>query len=351
MSYIRLKWNFFGAGGSMRENELAILEQYDIDVKNTRKVRDAVLCETDQGLFLVKEMHFSEKRLSVLEYLGEHLRKRGCKNIDWILKNKENQLFSTSEEGNRYFLKKWFAGKECDIHKEKDVLDAVVNLTKIHGALQGFQVETEEEGVPVTPGEDLRQEYFRHNREMKKVRTFMRDRVGKGDFEMAFLKHFDSMYACADCALEHLKESKYEELLMKSRGNHALIHGDYNYHNILMTHQGIATTNFEHVQENIQITDFYYFLRKVMEKNHWDTNLGDKMLNCYDKNLPCKEGELEYIAICLAYPEKFWKAANSYYRSRKVWIPAKNLEKLELVIRQTEEKKHFLKTIFAFHLE
>ena len=83
-----------------------------------------------------------------------------------------------------------------------------------------------------------------------------------------------------------------------------------------------------------------------MEKNHWDIGLGNKILNCYHKNIPFRKGELEYIAICLTYPEKFWKAANSYYRSRKVWIPAKNLEKLELVIKQTEDKKQFLRSLF-----
>ena len=117
-----------------------------------------------------------------------------------------------------------------------------------------------------------------------------------------------------------------------------------------MTYNGVATTNFEHVQENIQVTDFYYFLRKVMEKNHWDVHLGDKMVNAYHKYLPISKDEMEYIAIYLAYPEKFWKAANSYYRSRKVWLPAKNLEKLELFIKQSEEKKTFLETIFSFHL-
>ena len=333
----------------MRENELEILQQYNINVKNTRKVREAVLCETDQGLFLVKELQFSEKRLSVLEYLNEHLRKRGCENIDWVLKNKEEQLFSVSEEGNKYFLKKWYYGKECDIHREKDILDGVKNLTHIHDALKEFPRETEQ-GLVMNQAEDLREEYFRHNRELKKVRTFMRDRVGKGDFEIAFLKHFDFMYACADSALEQLKHSKYEQLLEESRRANTLVHGDYNYHNILMTCTGIATTNFEHVEANVQVTDFYYFLRKVMEKNRWDVKLGDRMLNCYQKYRTMQEGELEYIAICLAYPEKFWKAANSYYRSRKVWIPAKNLEKLELVIQQMEEKKDFLKTIFAFQL-
>lgn len=333
----------------MRDNELTILDQYDIDVKNTRKVRDAVLCESGQGLFLIKELKFSERRLRVLERLCEYLRERECENIDWILKTKENELFCVAEDGSRYFLKRWFSGRECDIHREKDVLDAVANLTKIHLALRGFEGD-ESEGLTVMASEDLRQEYFRHNREMKKVRTFMRDKVDKGDFELVFLKHFDSMYNTAKLALESLEQSNYEDLLTDCRNKNQLVHGDYNYHNILMTYRGIATTNFEHIQNDIQITDLYYFLRKVMEKNHWDIGLGDKILNCYQKNIPFQEGELEYIAICLAYPEKFWKAANSYYRSRKVWIPAKNLEKLELVIKQTEEKKEFLETLFAFHL-
>lgn len=333
----------------MRDNELTILEQYDIDVKNTRKVRDAVLCESRQGLFLIKELRFSEKRLRMLEQLGEHLRQQGCDNIDWILKTRENELFCISEEGTKYFLKRWFSGRECDIHREKDILEATVNLTKVHLALRGF-ADNESEGLYVTVAEDLRQEYFRHNREMKKVRSFMRDKVDKGDFEHTFLRHFDSMYATANSALERLENSNYEELLTGCKRNRAIIHGDYNYHNVLMTYSGIATTNFEHVSNNIQVTDLYYFLRKIMEKNQWDTALGDKILNCYQKNIPFEKGELEYVAICLAYPEKFWKAANSYHRSRKVWIPSKNLEKLELVIRQTEEKKAFLESLFAFHL-
>lgn len=334
----------------MREHELSILEQYDINIKNTKKVRDAVLCDSDKGLFLIKEVRVSDKRLKLLEQLSMHVRKQGYENVDWMLRNKEESLFTVSEDGTKYFLKKWFAGRECDIYKEKDVLDAVENLTRIHRVLRNFVPSEAEETLTVTQGEDLRQEYFRHNREMKKVRSFMRDKVGKGDFELAFLKHFDAMYACADQALEELKASNYEELYKENQRNFRVIHGDYNYHNILMTYSGMATTNFEHAEANIQVVDLYYFLRKVMEKHHWDVELGDKILDRYQKYLPFKEGEMEFIAICLAYPEKFWKTANSYYRSRKVWIPAKNLEKLEMVIRQTEEKKQFLQTIFSFHL-
>lgn len=328
----------------MRESELKVLEQYEIDVTNTRKVREGVLCETSKGLFLLKELRVSEKRLDVLDTVCHHLKEQGYPNVDWILKTREGTLFSTSEDGIKYVVKRWFVGKECDIHREKDVLDGVRNLANVHLAFRGLYIDN------VTTAEDMREEYFRHNREMKKVRSFMRNKPDKGEFELSFLKNFDAMYADADAALSLLNDSCYGDLFQKHKEEHILVHGDYNYHNILITYDGMATTNFEHVATNIQVTDFYYYLRKVMEKNRWNISLGDKMIECYQKYLPFQEGELTYIAISLAYPEKFWKVANSYSRSRKVWIPAKNLEKLELVIKQTEEKKVFLENLFSFHL-
>ena len=62
------------------------------------------------------------------------------------------------------------------------------------------------------------------------------------------------------------------------------------------------------------------------------------------------EREMEYLKIRLAYPEKFWKTANAYYRSNKAWISAKSIEKLTTAIAQTREKERFLNQIFSFHL-
>ncbi len=46
-----------------------------------------------------------------------------------------------------------------------------------------------------------------------------------------------------------------------------------------------------------------------------------------------------------AYPEKFWKIVNFYYNSGKAWIPGRNREKLENLLRQEEEKKAFLDSV------
>ena len=111
----------------------------------------------------------------------------------------------------------------------------------------------------------------------------------------------------------------------KCKTEHTWIHGDYNYHNVLMTYRGVATTNFEHFREDIQMADFYYFLRKVMEKCQWNERIGNMLLEAYDKGKTISREELDYLAVRLAYPEKFWKVANSYYHSNKAWIPEKKV--------------------------
>lgn len=334
----------------MKENEMSVLEQYDIDVNGTRKIRGAVLCDTDKGLFLLKELKISQRRVPMLYTMCSYLERVGFEKVDTIVANKEDELVSTSEEGISYVLKKWYDGRECDIRREKDILDGVKNLARLHQVLRfSLELGKEEENLMLY-GEDLRQEYYRHNREMKKVRSFIRRKVGKGEFELAFLKHFDFMYEWAEGASERLQQSQYETLLEKSRKEQRLTHGEYNYHNVLMIQDQIATTNFEHFKIDIQLSDLYYFLRKTMEKNYWDASLGHKILNAYSRIETLSDNDMEYIALNLSYPEKFWKAADSYYRSSKSWISMKSIEKLESTIRQTEEKKRFLETIFAFHL-
>ena len=43
----------------MQEYELNVLEQYNIEVSGTRKTRGAVLCDTDRGMMLLKEVKLS----------------------------------------------------------------------------------------------------------------------------------------------------------------------------------------------------------------------------------------------------------------------------------------------------
>lgn len=329
----------------MKDYSLNVLEQYDIEVNSTRKVRGAVLCDTDVGALLLTEAAVSDHKLPVLEMLLTQISGCGYERVDSIFINKEGELITEAEDGTRYVLKRWFSGRECDVKREQEVLEAVRNLARLHRMMK---LPGEESGE--FPGNNLQEEFRRHNRELRKVRTFIRNRTAKGTFEQVVLEHFEEMYLWAEQAEKKLLSSAYERLTQTSREEGTIIHGDYNYHNVWMTSKGIATTNFEHFVNDIQASDLYYFMRKVLEKHEWNTELGRAMLRVYQEIMPLSEEERDYLAIRFSYPEKFWKLINSYYHSNKAWIPEKDVEKLRTVIAQTERKKRFLESIFSFHL-
>jgi hypothetical protein len=50
----------------------------------------------------------------------------------------------------------------------------------------------------------------------------------------------------------------------------------------------------------------------------------------------------------LLFPEKFWKIANHYYNTHKAWISGRDIEKLDKVIAQEENRIKFLENLFSF---
>lgn len=333
----------------MQDYELnSILEQYDIAVSGTRKTRGAILCDTDKGLFLLKEVDISQAKVPALLGLYEHLENQGYMQADFPVKNREGEYVSFTEEGGRFMLRRWKSGRECDIRKTSELLKAAGNLAKLHIIMRG------ETGSGAPEAVHMKEEYMRHNRELKKVRKFVRGVSPKGEFEFAFLKYFDGMYRWADAAVNILEDSDYEKIYKESIMFSHITHGEYNYHNIVMGASPgsniLMITNFDRFRKDVQMEDLYYFLRKVLEKQGWKERLGDNMLNAYSAIKPISEGEMEYLKIRFIYPEKYWKIADSYYRSNKAWISVKSIEKLDTAIRQTEEKERFLNNIFSFRL-
>ncbi len=335
----------------MRDCELKVLEQYPIEVKGTRKARGAFFCDTNQGVFLLKEISFSEKRLPLLYKMCTQLEGMDGLCVDTIVPNIQGEYVSIAEDQKKYILKKWFQGRECDVKKETEVLETVRNLAKLHLAMKELSILEEDLNMIHTlPPDYLYQEYNKHNRELKKIRSFIKGRVVKNDFEFLYLKSCAGVLEVAENVSKRLKDSQCSVLYRESVRKHDICHGDYNYHNVLMTNQGIATTNFERFHIDVQVSDLSYYLRKVMEKYSWDRALGLDMIQAYDKIRPLNHAEKEYIALRLAYPEKFWKIANTYYHSNKAWLPVKNIEKLQIEIAQMNVKSEFLIDLFSFHL-
>lgn len=318
-----------------------ILKQYPFQVNARRRTRGAFLLETDQGLRLLKESQSSLPRLEFEERIKSSLIEKGYEELDITYKNNRGEYYTKDAYRNNWIVRQWYSGSECDIRDVTAVLRCSAHLGRLHRLLQmGPEIET-----VYCQKESLKTEMDRHNKELKRVRSYIRGKKQKNEMEICLLNSFDIFYQQACMALTILQESGYEDLWERTLEQRRVCHGSYTYHNVLFAEQGIVTTNFDKAEIGIQIRDLYDFLRKVMEKNSWRGELGKRIIEEYRRERQLEAGEGIVLYTLLLYPEKYWKLVNFYYNGRKSWMPAKNLEKLLKIRAQEEERAEFLKEV------
>lgn len=329
----------------MDDRAAELLNQYDIEVKRTRKGRGAILCDTEQGCLILKEYTGNEERAGLQNRLLEKIAECGLVNAESLLLSKEGTYLVKDAEGTSYLLKTWKEGRECSIYDRVECAGAVKLLAKLHDCME---LPADTPGIPVFYSPE--NEYEKHNREMRKVRKYLKQKGQKQSFELSLLGVIDFFIQRAEEVTADWKQySSIRDSLperMTSGGMVPFCHGDYQYHNILLGSDGWFVVNFDKFIPDDPVRDLYLLMRKLLEKGDWSVELGQSLIDAYQKERRIAAGSWIDLYYRLAYPEKFWKIANFYYNSPKAWIPEKNREKLEKLIMQEQQKQQFLDHVF-----
>ena len=200
-----------------------------------------------------------------------------------------------------------------------------------------FQEEWSMGSIQAKP---LYEEMGRHNREMKRARSFIRGKRGKSEFELCVIDSYSDFFEQAKEAADGLKAIEAEEEMPLF-----LCHGDLDHHHVLMGSQYVAIVEYNRMHLGVQAADLYRFMRKVMERHGWNLKLGAMMLDAYERVLPMSKKERKCLYYLFLYPEKYWKQLNYYYNANKAWIPARNTDKLKALQEQEEARRAFLQEI------
>ena len=321
----------------MNDRTVSLLEQYDLEVTNTRKGRGAILCETDKGFLIFKEYGGNPRHLMVQNALLQGILQQGLVMVEELIPTKEGELCVRDGDGVPYVLKTYRDGRECNVREREECLCAVRQLSKLHLCMEKIGYDSD------TPVFSVAEEYAKRNRELRKIRKYLRGRGQKTWFELSLLGCFDRFYEQAMDAQEGW--GAYQENL-HDKSVTMFCHGDYQYHNLIMTQKEPFLVNFEHCIVDDPVRDLHLLLRKLLEKSDWSVPFGLELLRAYEAGRPLPAISRIDLYYRLSYPEKFWKIANFYYNSGKAWIPERNMEKLEKLLAQEEKKKAFLESAF-----
>lgn len=323
----------------MNEKTTDILEKYRLKISHVQRARGGFICNTNEGLKFFKEYKGNEKHLIFEEAILEKLKQQSNVLSDFIVKNVDGELITQNEEA-KYILKEWFQSRECNIWDKSDIYKACAMLGEIHTILNGKLSDNLYDLYPCS----IISEFERHTTELKRAYKYIRNKNNKNEFERKVLANFDKFYKKAEEALEMTKKIDYNNLRKKAYDNQSVCHGSFNYHNILIVDKKAVLVNYERAVIDVQITDLYDFIRKVMEKYNWDIELGHKMIEEYNAVRKLSEEEKRLLYVMIMYPEKFWKIVNQYYNSNKSWLPESILTKLVMINNQEDKKQRFIDT-------
>ena len=324
----------------MNDRNTEVINQYDVETAGIRRGRGAWICDTDQGLKLLREYKGTVRRLEFEEQVLAYIKDQGFLYVDQYVRNREGELVSVADDGTRFMLKDWFDKRECSIKDPAEAVAAVRQIAVLHRILR--QIEMREEwnlGSMIAQPPQLEME--RHNREMRRARTFISRNRRKSEFELEVIKSFDTFFSQAQEAFRGMTELLKEN----DSPSASLCHGELNQHHILMGEGFVAIIEFNKLHLGVQMEDLYHFMRKVMEKHDWDLKLGMEMLEAYGRVTPLDAFDRQYLKYLFLYPEKYWKQINFYFNASKAWIPARNLEKLKSLGRQSLARERFIEAI------
>ena len=261
--------------------------------------------------------------------------------MDVYIPNKEGNFITKDEYGDSFLLKDWYFGEECNVRKPEQALGAVRHLAALHNALVELSPAAEE--LQGAEQKSLSELFEKRNRELRRVRSFIREKKKKAYFETVYINTFPEFYEKAEEALAQAKELGCGSVLEDAVAAGRVCHGTYTHHNLLLLREGgFATVNFDKACMGVQIADFYLFFRKLMEKTGWDQWLARELMEAYQSVRKAEPAEWQVFYLLLSYPEKFWKISNSYHNGKKSWIPQKTTEKLLAVKEQEKEKETLL---------
>lgn len=318
----------------MNDRCVNLLENYEIDVLRTWKGRGAILCETNIGTLVLKEYKGNPEKCAFQEEVLSFMKDHGFTHTETYLRNKENELLTIDSDGSSYLLKTHVEGRECDVKDLQECCLVMETLGRMHRACPGGE-EISFAGNIIS----AEQEFEKHNKELRRVRKFLKDKGQKNDFEIYLMSCFDYFL---DFALQIAEE--YAAFGNKEQGGGAcaVSHGDFQHHNIILSGKEFYIINFEKCSKGSPVRDIYLFMRKLLEKSNWKPETGFFLLTAYEKENRLSEEDYVNLYYRLSYPEKFWKIVNYYYNAPKAWIPGKHLEKLMKVTGQEPEKIEFL---------
>lgn len=323
----------------MEEITQQLIDEFNFKAKSIRKSKYMYICRNEREARAIKLSSQSPEQIFFVEAVKNNLIKNGFKNVDKYYTSSQQKPFLSTENGN-YVMTDYIDYQEADFSSINQMREITYAVGQLHKLGSGFSLYYDEfKGY---------NPFIRFEKGIKRLRDIKKiicNQKKYSDFDIIFIKNYESHINDAIEALEILKNSKINQLIEESKKRHLFCHNALKEENILNSPKGIYFTGFDCAANEHYVFDLYQLIERYMRKHSQEFLSLKEILDIYFESNERDERVYPVLFGLLKYPSRFIRVCDSFYSKKRSWVPNSTKEQLDEILSLREANKNYIKDI------
>ncbi|MBR1442710.1 MAG: CotS family spore coat protein [Firmicutes bacterium] len=316
----------------MEEINEQILSAFGLKLKSFRKSKYMYICRTDKGTRVLRSVSVSEDKINTIHTIKEHLFRKGFSNLARYCLCEQGTPFFDSPDGTIYVMTEHLPYPEIDITDRNDIRKTVRTIAYFHKLSCFSDIDDS-----LYESESLTEELERKAKRLKTLKKFASNQKHLSDFDVSFIKSFDTYYSDAVDSLSVIYSSSPDDIAKKAREMKMICHNELKEDNILKAPEKLFITNFDRISFENSILDLSQFILRYIRK-HGDNYLSaGEILDIYNSVNQLTENDINILYALLKFPSRYINICENYYTKKRTWTPSGVTSRFTQLI---EMKKH-----------
>ncbi|MDD6795497.1 MAG: CotS family spore coat protein [Clostridiaceae bacterium] len=322
-----------------------IEENYSLNIKGVKKVKNTYRIETDEGEYCIKVIRYKFSHFYFILSAILYLQKRGFETIPPIIRANNGEYYIEFFGGYAY-LTKWINARESNFDNPLELLMVSEKLAELHNSSEGFSFSR---------GMEPRIGWFSwinvFNTRKNEILDFQHrisQKAYKSKFDELYLSSINDEVERAEQAIELLKQSNYIKLMEKEVIKRGFCHHDYANHNILInSNSDIFIIDFDYCIMDTHLHDLSSLFIRSMKNGKWSKSKAELILKGYCKKKDVTREEMKIMKEFIRFPQSFWQIGLQMYWEMQPWSEEFFINKLNKYLKDREERENFIEEFFV----
>ena len=323
----------------MREFAPSLLEPFGLKARKVTRAYGAFICETSQGLKIVKKTTASAGQLWFAHGAKEYLAGAGFGNTDRFRLTETGEPFACAGS-ECYTVRDWLAGEEPELKERAQNLKIAEELGRMSCRSEGYRAP--ELCRAVSRYHELPEQLHKQSRQLERYGKSLRKNGRYTEFDLMLLDCLPIHIEQAREAEQILSAPAYAEEAERLERDLVFSHGSFSDHTVQWGQGAMLITDFEEACYRMPVLDLAGFMEKVLRKNSWETSLGIGLAAAYERYCHINAVQRRILYAALLFPGRLAQLCYEVYSVRRSWIPLSYGRKLEEIRAQQEERRRFL---------